>query len=163
MVGGERAVYEAALPVLEAMGRLVTYIGGAGMGLVAKYVNQMLMEAAFCAAAEAFAMAAGAGADLAAVYAAVRGGLGGSRVLDQAVPQFLSGDFGGGRELSLHHKDGGYALAAAEAVGSQAPLTALTHELFAAAVAAGQGGHSAAAVARVYEARNGRHFVGKGE
>lgn len=160
MVGGEREAFEAALPVLSAMGRSVTYIGGAGMGLIAKYVNQMLMEAAFCAAAEAFALAAGAGADLAAVYEAVRGGLGGSRVLDQAVPQFLSGDFGAGRELSLHHKDGGYALAAAEAVGCQAPLTALTHELFAAAMEAGQGGHSAAAVARVYEARNRQNFVG---
>ncbi len=151
MVGGERAVFERCRPVLAALGSTLTYIGGNGMGLVAKLVNQMLMEASFCIIAEAFALAARAGADLEAVYQAVRGGLGGSRVLDQMLPQLLSGDLGSGRELTLHYKDGAYALAAAEAIGAWAPITRLTHELFDQALASGQGSHSAAAVARVYE------------
>jgi 3-hydroxyisobutyrate dehydrogenase-like beta-hydroxyacid dehydrogenase len=155
MVGGDRAVFERCRPLLAAMGTTLTYIGANGMGLVAKLVNQMLMEAAFCAVAEAFALAASAGADLAAVYQAVRGGHGGSRVLDMMLPQLLSGDLGSGRELTLHHKDGLYALAAAEALGSWAPVTQLTHELFDQALAAGQGIHSAAAVAHVYEQRVG--------
>src|SRR5262245_19699022 len=106
MVGGERAVFERCRPVLAAMGATLTYIGGNGMGLIAKLINQMLMEASFCIVAEAFGLAAKAGADLDAVYQAVRGGLGGSRVLDQMAPQLRSGDFGSGRELTLHHKDG---------------------------------------------------------
>jgi 2-hydroxy-3-oxopropionate reductase len=155
MVGGDRAVFERCRPLLAAIGATLTYIGGNGMGLVAKLVNQMLMEAAFCAVAEAFALAASAGADLAAVYQAVRGGHGGSRVLDMMLPQLLSGDLGSGRELTLHHKDGLYALAAAEALGSWAPVTQLTHDLFDQALAAGQGLYSAAAVAHVYEQRAG--------
>ena len=131
------------------------------MGLIAKYVNQIVMEAAFCAVAEAFGVAAKAGADLAAVYQAVRHGLGGSRVLDLMLPQLLSGDLGQGRELTLHYKDGGYALAVGEALGAWTPLTALTHEIFAEAMAAGQGEHHASGVARVYEARMGVRMVGK--
>jgi len=153
MVGGEQAVFERCRPVLAAMGTTITHIGGNGMGLVAKYVNQMIMEAAFCTIAESFTLAAKAGADLDAVYQAVRGGLGGSPVLDQMLPQLLSGDLGSGRELTLHHKDGTYALAAAESLGAWTPITELTHALFEQAMAAGQGEHSAAGVARVYEAK----------
>jgi 2-hydroxy-3-oxopropionate reductase len=159
MVGGERAVFEHCRPVLAAMGTTITYIGANGMGLVAKYVNQMIMEAAFCTIAESFGLAAKAGADLDAVYQAVRGGLGGSPVLDQMLPQLLSGDLGSGRELTLHHKDGAYALAAAESLGAWAPITELTHALFDQAMAAGQGNHSAASVARIYEQHLGVRLV----
>lgn len=159
MVGGDQAVFERCRPVLAAMGTTLTYVGGNGMGLIAKFVNQMLMEASFCAIAESFAMAAKAGANIDAVYQAVRGGLGGSRVLDQMLPALLSGDLGSGRELTLHHKDGAYALATAESLDAWTPLTVLTHTLFDAAMEAGQGGHSASAVARVFEQRMGVQLV----
>jgi len=162
MVGGEPAVVQRCQPVLRAMGRTVTHIGAQGMGLIAKYVNQIVMEAAFCAAAEAFTLAAKAGADPEAVYQAVRHGLGGSRVLDLMLPQLLSGDLGSGRELTLHYKDGGYALAVGEALGAWTPITALTHEIFAEAMQAGHGGHHASGVARVYEQRAGVRLVGGG-
>jgi 3-hydroxyisobutyrate dehydrogenase-like beta-hydroxyacid dehydrogenase len=159
MVGGERAIFERCRAPLAAMSATLTYVGGHGMGLVAKLVNQMLMEATFCSIAEAFALAAKAGADLDAVYQAVRGGLGGSRVLDLMLPQLLSGDLGSGRELTLHHKDGAYALAAAAALGSWAPITELTHALFDQALAAGHGAQHATAVAHVFEQRVGVRLV----
>lgn len=109
MVGGEKAIFDRCLPVFSAMGKTVTYIGDHGMGLVAKMVNQMLMEATFCAVAESFAFAVKAGADVEIVYEAVRNGLAGSKVLDQTIQAFLSGELGTGRELTLHYKDGGYA------------------------------------------------------
>lgn len=159
MVGGNRVIFEHCRPLFAALGHTITYIGGNGLGLVTKYVNQMLMEATFCAVAESFAMAAKAGADLTAIHAAVSSGLGGSRVLDSMVPQLVSGDLGQGRELALHYKDGSYALAAGELLGAWLPVTYLSHELFAAAVAAGQERHSAVAVARVYEQRTGVQIV----
>ncbi len=162
MVGGEPAVVERCQPVLRAMGATVTHIGGQGMGLIAKYVNQIVMEAAFCAVAEAWTLAAKAGADPEAVYQAVRHGLGGSRVLDLMLPQLLSGDLGRGRELTLHYKDGGYALAVGDALGAWTPITAFTHEIFAEAMQAGQGEHHASGVARVYEQRAGVRLVGGG-
>lgn len=159
MVGGNRNTFTRCLPVLKTLGATVIYVGGSGMGLVAKLVNQMLMEASFCAIAEAFTLAARAGADIEAVYQAVRGGLGGSRALDWMLPHVLSGDLGSGHELTLHHKDGAYALAAAELLGCWMPVTQLTHELFDQALAAGQGGFSPAAVARVYEEKTGMKLI----
>jgi len=162
MVGGDPVVVGRCQSVLAAMGRTVTHIGQQGMGLIAKYVNQIVMEAAFCAVGEAWALAAKAGADPEAVYQAVRHGLGGSRVLDLMLPQLLSGDLGSGRELTLHYKDGGYALAVGEALGAWTPITALTHEIFAKAMQAGHGAHHASGVVRVYEQRAGVRVVGGG-
>ncbi|HWQ15694.1 MAG TPA: NAD(P)-dependent oxidoreductase [Roseiflexaceae bacterium] len=162
MVGGDPLAFERCRPLFAALGRTITYLGVQGLGLVAKYVNQMLMEATFCAVAEAFALAAKAGADLERIYAAVRGGLGGSRVLDLALAQLLAGDLGSGRELTLHHKDGAYALAAAESLGVWAPVTQLSHTLFDEALRAGWGEQSAVAVARLFEQRAGVRLVQPG-
>lgn len=155
MVGGDHDAYLRAKPLFATLGTTITYIGANGMGLVAKYVNQMLMEAAFCAVAEAFAFAAKAGAPVQPVFDAVRNGHGGSRVLDMMIPQCLSADFGSGRELALHTKDGAYAHAAALAVGAWAPVTELTHALFAQATDAGLSGLSAPAIVKLFEARAG--------
>jgi 2-hydroxy-3-oxopropionate reductase len=156
MVGGERASFEACEPALRAMGRKVTYVGGPGHGLIAKYVNQIIMEATFGIVAEAFSLASSAGADLQAVYEAIRSGGAASFVLDLAMAGVLRGEWGSGRELTLHTKDGAYALAAAEDLRAWTPFTALSHELFKLALAQGNGEHAAAAVARVYErARQG--------
>ncbi|MEN9933552.1 MAG: hypothetical protein RLZZ387_131 [Chloroflexota bacterium] len=149
MVGGDQGAFERCRPVLAALGTTITYIGGNGMGLVAKLVNQILMEASFCAIAEAFVLALKAGADLDAVYAAVSGGHGGSRVLDQMYGQLRAADLGAGRELTLHHKDGAYALEAAATLGVPAPVTELTHALYDAALMAGQGQRSGAGVIKV--------------
>jgi 2-hydroxy-3-oxopropionate reductase len=151
MVGGDRAAFDAVRPVLAALGTTITYIGPNGMGLVAKLVNQMLMEATFCAVGEAFNLAATAGADLEAVYAAVRGGHGRSHVLDMMYEQLRAGNFGQGRELTLHYKDGGYARDAARALGVATPITDASHAVFDAAMAAGLGTQSAAAVYRLFQ------------
>ncbi|HEU5089607.1 MAG TPA: NAD(P)-dependent oxidoreductase, partial [Roseiflexaceae bacterium] len=151
MVGGDQKVFERVKPVLAALGTTITYIGANGMGLVAKLVNQMLMEATFCVVGEALHFAQVAGADLEAVYQAVRGGHGRSAVLDMMYEQVRAGDFGNGRELTLHTKDGGYALDAARTLGVWTPITEVSHRLFERAYNAGLGAHSAAAVLRVLE------------
>ena len=151
MVGGDQKVFERVKPVLAALGTTITYIGANGMGLVAKLVNQMLMEATFCVVGEALHFAQVAGADLEAVYQAVRGGHGRSAVLDMMYEQVRAGDFGSGRELTLHTKDGGYALDAARTLGVWTPITEVSHRLFERAYNAGLGTHSAAAVVRILE------------
>ena len=46
MVGGKPEVYEECKPILEAMGKTITYIGGNGDGQVCKAVNQILVGTA---------------------------------------------------------------------------------------------------------------------
>lgn len=53
MVGGDKAAYEQAVPVLECMGRAALYCGGQGSGQAAKVCNNMLLGASMIATAEA--------------------------------------------------------------------------------------------------------------
>jgi 3-hydroxyisobutyrate dehydrogenase len=64
MVGGSASVLEAARPALEPFSRLVVHVGGPGMGQVVKLCNNLLYAAQMQATAEAFTLAARAGADL---------------------------------------------------------------------------------------------------
>ncbi len=63
MVGGKPEVYEECKPILEAMGKTITYIGGNGDGQVCKAVNQILVGTAMLGVAEALVFAKKAGVD----------------------------------------------------------------------------------------------------
>ncbi|MDY0908373.1 3-hydroxyisobutyrate dehydrogenase [Microbacterium sp. CFBP9034] len=56
MVGGADADFEAAKPVLEAMGRRIVHCGGAGLGQAAKVCNNMILAVSQIAVAEAFVL-----------------------------------------------------------------------------------------------------------
>ncbi|WP_448388349.1 3-hydroxyisobutyrate dehydrogenase [Microbacterium aurum] len=56
MVGGTDADFEAARPLLEAMGRRVVHCGEAGLGQAAKVCNNMILAVSQIAVAEAFVL-----------------------------------------------------------------------------------------------------------
>jgi 3-hydroxyisobutyrate dehydrogenase len=56
MVGGADEDFEAARPLLEAMGRRVVHCGGAGLGQAAKVCNNMILGISQIAVAEAFVL-----------------------------------------------------------------------------------------------------------
>ncbi|HYI52283.1 MAG TPA: 3-hydroxyisobutyrate dehydrogenase [Microbacterium sp.] len=56
MVGGTEEDFEAARPVLEAMGRRIVHCGGAGLGQAAKVCNNMILAVSQIAVAEAFVL-----------------------------------------------------------------------------------------------------------
>lgn len=56
MVGGADDDFEAARPILEAMGRRVVHCGGAGLGQAAKVCNNMILGISQIAVAEAFVL-----------------------------------------------------------------------------------------------------------
>jgi 3-hydroxyisobutyrate dehydrogenase len=63
MVGGEESDFEAARPVLEAMGKNVFHAGGAGAGQAAKICNNMLLAVTMIGTCEAFNLAKQLGLD----------------------------------------------------------------------------------------------------
>jgi 3-hydroxyisobutyrate dehydrogenase len=63
MVGGEAADYEAALPILQAMGRNVVHCGGIGNGQVAKICNNLMLAIGMIGTAEGMTLAAKLGMD----------------------------------------------------------------------------------------------------
>lgn len=56
MVGGSDEDFEAARPLLEAMGRRIVHCGGPGLGQAAKVCNNMILAVSQIAVAEAFVL-----------------------------------------------------------------------------------------------------------
>ncbi len=63
MVGGEPRDFEAARPVLQAMGKNIVHCGGAGNGQVAKICNNMMLAIEMIATSEGMTLAAKLGMD----------------------------------------------------------------------------------------------------
>ncbi|WP_229256342.1 NAD(P)-dependent oxidoreductase [Duganella lactea] len=124
MAGGSAADFAEAEPVLAAMGR-ATLVGPAGSGQVAKLCNQLIVGATINIVAEALLLAQAAGADPAAMRAAIRGGFAESKILEVHGQRMLDRNFVAGGKVSTQLKDQRNILAAAEAAGIVLPLTAL--------------------------------------
>jgi 2-hydroxy-3-oxopropionate reductase len=124
MAGGAAEDFAEAEPVLAAMGR-ATLVGPAGAGQVAKLCNQLIVGATINIVAEAILLAQAAGADPAAMRAAIRGGFAESKILDVHGQRMLERNFVAGGKVSTQLKDQRNILAAAEAAGIVLPLTEL--------------------------------------
>jgi len=72
MVGGERALFERARPVLEAMGRVVRLVGDVGAGLTVKLVNNMIAIQTLPVVAESLRVGVEQGMDLATLVDVIR-------------------------------------------------------------------------------------------
>lgn len=146
MAGGSIDDFEQLAPVFAAMGR-ATLVGPAGSGQVAKLCNQLIVGAAINIVAEAMLLAQAAGADPAAMRAAIRGGFAESKVLDVHGQRMLERNFVAGGKVATQLKDQRNVLAAAAAAGVVLPVTALVTERFEALVARlPEADHSAALV-----------------
>ncbi|GGY11058.1 NAD-binding protein [Massilia dura] len=129
MAGGSEADVDDARPVFEAMGR-VTRVGPAGAGQVAKLCNQLIVGGTINIVAEALLLAQAAGADPAAVRAAIRGGFAESRILEVHGQRMLDRNFLPGGQVATQLKDQHNILAAAAAAGVALPVTSLVTERY---------------------------------
>lgn len=145
MVGGAAADFEAAQPVLGAVGKTIVHVGSSGSGQIVTAANQLIVAGNVEILAEAVAFIEAHGVDTAAALTVLGGGLAGSRVLDQKAGNMLSRSFEPGFRIELHHKDLGIVTSAARDAGVVLPLGAVVAELMASARANGDGGldHSA--------------------
>lgn len=124
MAGAAPADFAEAEPVLSAMGR-ATLVGPAGSGQVAKLCNQLIVGATINIVAEAMLLAQAAGADPAAMRAAIRGGFAESKILEVHGQRMLERNFVAGGKVTTQLKDQRNILAAAQAAGIVLPLTEL--------------------------------------
>jgi 3-hydroxyisobutyrate dehydrogenase-like beta-hydroxyacid dehydrogenase len=85
MAGGEDAVLERAMPVLEVFARDITRTGGIGSGQTAKLAHQLVFSANVMALLEGLALGAAGGLDPAVLKQVLANGLANSAVL-QAWP-----------------------------------------------------------------------------
>lgn len=151
MVGGEEAAFQKVLPLLQAMGRNIVYIGASGAGQVAKAANQIVVGLTHEAIAEALVLAAKAGVDPARVVQAISGGAARCWALENRAPRVIRRDFEPGFYAAYHLKDLGIALDAAADVGAVLPVTAVVRELYRSLVSNGEGRLDHSAIIRVIE------------
>ncbi|MGQ1837913.1 2-hydroxy-3-oxopropionate reductase [Kocuria turfanensis] len=156
MVGGEAADFEAARPVLEAVGKTIVHVGPAGSGQTVKAANQLVVAGNIQLLAEAVVFLEAYGVDTSAALTVLGGGLAGSKVLDQKGRKMLERNFEPGFRLQLHHKDMGIVTAAAREAGVTVPLGALVAQLVAATVARGDGGLDHSGLFKLTEELSGR-------
>jgi 3-hydroxyisobutyrate dehydrogenase-like beta-hydroxyacid dehydrogenase len=139
MVGGPRNRYDEAQPVLKAMGKRITYMGGNGMGQTAKLCNQVICALNIQAVCEGLMLGASAGLDLNSLLEVVTAGAANSWQLSNLGPKMVKRDFTPGFKIKHQLKDIRLALATAEALKLPLPATGLVQQLFRASEAEGLG------------------------
>jgi len=130
MAGGEKATFDAAVPVLEALGRPV-HVGPSGAGQLCKLANQTIVAVTISAVAEATLLAEKGGADPAALRAALKGGFADSVILQQHGARMSAGDFAPGGLSKFQVKDLDNTLEEAAAHGLNLPATQEVRDRFA--------------------------------
>lgn len=105
MVGGSEAAFNKAKPVLEAMGKTITHVGGLGDGQIAKAANQIMVAAQMVAMGELLILAQKAGADPEKVVQAIRGGAAGCWTLDNKPKRLFAGNRKPGFKAYMQAKD----------------------------------------------------------
>ncbi|MCZ1006609.1 2-hydroxy-3-oxopropionate reductase [Streptomyces lydicus] len=155
MAGGDRADFDAARPLLEALGKTIVHCGPHGAGQTVKAANQLIVAINIQACAEAVVFLEKSGVDLTAALDVLGGGLAGSTVLARKKDNFKNRDFPPGFRIDLHHKDMGIVTDAARTVGAALPVGTLVASLVASLRAQGDGGLDHSALLRGVERLSG--------
>ena len=129
LVGGKPAALDRARPVLEIIGGSIHHFGPVGRGQQVKAVNQVLVAGSYAAVAEAMALGQRLELPMEAVVNALQGGAAGSWALSHRAHSMLMAEYPLGFRMSLHHKDLGIALDAADDVNLDLPVTQLVANL----------------------------------
>jgi 2-hydroxy-3-oxopropionate reductase len=154
MAGGSTEDFERGRPVLTHFGR-PTLVGPTGSGQLAKLANQMIVGVTIGVVAEALLLCAKGGADMAKVKEAVTGGFADSRILQVHGQRMIERDFAPRGRISVQLKDMRNAMATAQELGFDAPITGLLETLYASASENGLSGMDQAAFFAELARRNG--------
>ena len=158
MVGGPREALERARPILEAVGKSITYVGESGAGQVAKACNQIMVAAQMVAMGELILLAQKAGVSPIRVVEAIRGGAAQCWTLDVKPPRLFAGERGPGFKAHMMHKDLAIVVDTARIYGMPLPASSVNMQLYEAMLQLGMGELDNSAVLGVLEALSGERL-----
>lgn len=162
MVGGPREAFDAVLPIFQAMGKTITYVGESGAGQVAKASNQIMVAAQMVAMGELILLAQKSGVDPRRVVEAIRGGAAQCWTLDVKPDRLFAGNRQPGFKAHMMYKDLGIVLDTARAYGMPLPATAITMQLFEAMLQIGMRDLDNSGVIGVLEVMAGEQLIEEG-
>jgi len=151
MVGGPAEAVEKVRPVFEAMGKIITHVGDAGAGQIAKAANQIMVAAQMVAMSELLIFAQKAGADPQKVVEAIRGGAAQCWTLDVKPPRLFAGNRQPGFKAYMQAKDLNIVQETAREYGIPLPSNAVDAQLFNAMIQNGLGNLDNSAVIEILE------------
>lgn len=131
MVGGDQAVYERALPVMDCYAKATTLIGPVGSGQLAKMVNQICIAGVVQGLSEALHFAKRANLDTAKVIEAISKGAAQSWQMENRWQTMVNDEFEFGFAVEWMRKDLKIALEEAERNGATLDMTKLVDGYYA--------------------------------
>lgn len=152
MVGGETAVVQSVLPLLNRLGKKIHHVGPSGAGDAMKVVNNLLLGINMAAVAEALVLGAKSGLDPRVMLEIIRESSGRSYALEAKGEKFiLNNHFTAGFAIDLEYKDLELAMETAKSLAVPLPVGASAQQVFAMARAKGLGREDISAVIKVWE------------
>lgn len=139
MMGGPKEAVEKVRPIMEVMGKTVTYCGPLGSGQMTKLVNQVMVIHTIMSIAEGLAFAEKAGLNLRTTLDVTSAGAASSHSLRALGPKIIAGDFKPAFMVDLQQKDLRLVLEYAEQVKQPLPGVALARQLMTVLQAQGRG------------------------
>lgn len=131
MVGGDKKVYEdKVLPLVQHLGKNITYFGEAGKGQYAKLANQIAIATTMISVAESFKFAKEVGLNLEDFFKTVSTGSGGSFSMTSYGPRILKNDFKPGFFVLHFIKDMRLALEECEKMNITLPGLEVAYKLY---------------------------------
>jgi 3-hydroxyisobutyrate dehydrogenase len=165
MVGGDKALLDEHMEILQTMGKTIYHVGEVGMGETVKMVNQMLVGINLAGIAEAFVMGTKLGVAPEVLYKIIRASSGNSFLLEHRVPNYIfPGNFTQpGFSVDLLRKDLGLALESAKVDKVPLFLTGQAYQYYTRAAAEGLGKRDMSSLIELLEKTSGVKVRGKVE
>jgi 3-hydroxyisobutyrate dehydrogenase len=151
IVGGKREIYQACVPLFEAMGRQHFHMGPNGAGAYTKLCNNTISAITLVAFSEGVVLATKAGIDPALFVKVISIGGARSGQIDNKAPKVLSRDFHPNFMTALMHKDLSLAGEVARDLNVPTPAMAIAREMLNMAIAKGHGQEDVCSVVKCYE------------
>jgi 3-hydroxyisobutyrate dehydrogenase-like beta-hydroxyacid dehydrogenase len=139
MVGGDKEIFERALPVLQCVGKKIVHVGPVGSGHTLKLVNQIVCGIHLEALGEAMKLAQSAGLDLKTTLDVLSSGAASSWLMTTWKDRILAGNFEPGFKSVHQDKDLRLALDLANELGIELPATKMAKRHFEELLAHGDG------------------------
>ena len=151
IVGGPEESFAAAEDLFRAMGRNVFHVGGHGLGLAMKLINNMLGQIQTVAIAEALVFGKKAGLDPRKIYEVVSASTGNSVQFQNRVPRMLARNFAPGGTIDISYKDQDLETSFARQLGVPLLMANLSQQVYQMGRAAGFNKEDGSAIIKVFE------------
>lgn len=155
LVGGDRAVYDQHVPILEVLGKQSFYFGENGQGNNAKLVINMMLGITLQGLSEALVLGTKTGLDRQTILDMFSVTACSSPIVNGKAPLIMAEQFGAQFALKHMEKDFGLAIDAAKKAQAALPQTAAAHQTYVAAKANGLGDKDIMAILLQLETMSG--------